>query len=43
LQAGSIAQAFGPWAGVAVGAMITLVFAIGILIWVPALRKVQAL
>jgi MFS family permease len=41
LQAGSIAQAFGPWAGVAVGAGITLAFALFVLIWVPALRKVQ--
>jgi MFS family permease len=42
LQAGSIAQAFGPTAGVAVGAGITLAFALSVFIWMPALRRAEA-
>jgi MFS family permease len=41
LQAGSIAQAFGPAAGVAVGAGITLVFALFVFFTVPVLRRVE--
>ena len=41
LEAGSLAQAFGPRVGVGAGAVITLVFAIGILIAVPSLRKLE--
>jgi MFS family permease len=41
LQAGAIAQAFGSAAGVAVGAGITLIFALSVFIWVPALRRVE--
>jgi MFS family permease len=41
LQAGSIAQAFGPTAGVAVGAGITLVFALFVFFTVPILRRVE--
>ena len=41
LQAGSIAQAFGPAAGVAVGAGITLIFALSVFIWVPSLRRIE--
>ncbi|MHB0878163.1 MAG: MFS transporter [Anaerolineae bacterium] len=39
LQAGTVAQAFGPTAGVAVGAVITLLFAIVVQVFVPALRR----
>jgi MFS family permease len=39
LQAGSIAQALGPTAGVAVGAGIVLLFAVGIFFAAPALRR----
>ena len=42
LQAGSIAQAFGPSAGVAVGAGITLAFAVFVFFTVPVLRRVEA-
>jgi MFS family permease len=41
LQAGAIAQAFGPAAGVAVGAVITLVFAAGVFFAVPSLRRLE--
>jgi MFS family permease len=41
LQAGTIAQTFGTPMGVAVGAGITLIFALSVVIWMPALRKVQ--
>lgn len=41
LQAGSIAQAFGPTAGVAVGAGITLAFALFVFFTVPVLRRVE--
>ncbi len=39
LQAGVIAQALGPTAGVAVGAGIVLLFAVGIFFAAPALRR----
>jgi MFS family permease len=42
LQAGSIAQALGPAAGVAVGAGITLAFALFVFFTAPALRRVEA-
>jgi MFS family permease len=42
LQAGSIAQALGPAAGVAVGAGITLAFALFVSFTAPALRRVEA-
>jgi MFS family permease len=41
LQAGAIAQVFGPAAGVAVGAVITLVFAAGVFFAVPSLRRLE--
>ena len=41
LQAGAIAQAFGPAAGVAVGAGITLAFALWVFFTVPILRRVE--
>ncbi len=41
LQAGAIAQAFGPAAGVAVGAGITLAFALFVFFTVPILRRVE--
>jgi predicted MFS family arabinose efflux permease len=41
LQAGAIAQAFGPAAGVAVGAGITLAFAVLVFITVPTMRHVE--
>jgi MFS family permease len=41
LQAGTIAQAFGPPMGVAVGAGITLAFALFVLFTVPALRRAE--
>jgi MFS family permease len=41
LQAGSIAQAFGPAAGVAVGAVLTLAFALFVFFAVPVLRRVE--
>jgi len=42
LQAGAIAQAFGPAAGVAVGAGITLAFALFVFFTVPTMRHVEA-
>jgi len=39
LLAGVIAQALSPTAAVAIGATITLAFALGIAIFVPSLRK----
>jgi MFS family permease len=42
LQAGAVAQALGPAAGVAVGAGITLAFALVILFAAPFLRRVEA-
>jgi len=42
LQAGAVAQALGPAAGVAVGAGITLTFALVILFAAPFLRRVEA-
>jgi fucose permease len=42
LQAGAVAQALGPAGGVAVGAGITLTFAIVILFAAPFLRRVEA-
>ena len=41
LQAGALAQAFGPAVGVAVGAGITLAFAVSVLLAVPALRRLE--
>ena len=41
LQAGALAQAFGPSAGVAVGAGITLSFALFVFFTVPVLRRVE--
>lgn len=41
LQAGTLAQAFGPTAGVAVGAAISLAFAIGVALAVPSLRRMS--
>jgi MFS family permease len=41
LQAGAIAQVFGPAAGVAVGAVIALVFAAGVFFAVPSLRRLE--
>jgi MFS family permease len=41
LQAGALAQAFGPQIGVAVGAVITLIFALVVTIKVPSLRKLE--
>ena len=41
LQAGAIAQAFGPAAGVTVGAVITLAFAVGVFFAVPSLRRLE--
>ena len=41
LQAGALAQALGPTAGVAVGAGIVLIFAVGVLFAVPSLRRVE--
>jgi MFS family permease len=41
LQAGALAQAFGPSAGVAVGAGITLAFALFVFFTVPVLRRVE--
>ena len=41
LQAGVIAQAFGPAAGVAVGAGIALAFALFVFFTVPVLRRVE--
>ncbi|MCS7285599.1 MAG: MFS transporter [Anaerolineae bacterium] len=40
LLAGSIAQSFGPVAGVAFGAGVNLLFSLAILLWVPAIRSV---
>jgi len=42
LQAGAIAQAFGPAAGVAVGAGIALAFALFVFFAAPAVRQVEA-
>ena len=41
LQAGTLAQALGPTAGVAVGAGIVLVVAVGVLFAVPSLRRFE--
>ena len=41
LQAGAIAQALGPTAGVAVGAGIVLLFAVGIYFAAPGLRRAE--
>ncbi len=41
LQAGALAQAFGPQIGVAVGAVITLLFALGVVIFVPSVRRLD--
>jgi MFS family permease len=41
LQAGGLAQAFGPGMGVAVGAVITLIFALGVAVLVPSLRQME--
>ena len=41
LQAGGMAQAFGPQIGVAVGAVVTLLFALGVLIFVPSVRRLK--
>jgi predicted MFS family arabinose efflux permease len=41
LQAGSIAQAFGPAAGVGVGAVLVLLFAIVVHLRTPALRRLE--
>jgi len=41
LQAGGLAQAFGPQIGVAVGAVVTLLFALGVLIFVPSVRRLK--
>jgi MFS family permease len=41
LQAGGLAQAFGPQIGVAVGAVVTLLFALGVLVFVPSVRRLK--
>jgi predicted MFS family arabinose efflux permease len=41
LQAGTVAQALGPAAGVAVGAGITLAFALFVLLAAPFLRRLE--
>ncbi|MBC7264952.1 MAG: MFS transporter, partial [Chloroflexi bacterium] len=41
LQAGTLAQVFGPTAGVAVGAAISLAFAVGVALAVPSLRQMS--
>jgi len=41
LQAGGLAQAFGPQIGVAVGAVVTLLFALGVLVFVPSVRRLN--
>lgn len=40
LLAGSIAQSFGPVAGVAFGAVVNLLFSLTVLLWAPAIRSV---
>jgi len=42
LQAGTIAQVFGPRAGVGVGAVLALVFAIAMLVLVPGIRTLRS-
>lgn len=41
LQAGALAQAFGPAMGVGIGAVVVLLFALGLFIFVPSLRKLE--
>jgi MFS family permease len=41
LEAGVLAQAFGPRVGVAAGAVIALAFALGVAIAVPSLRRLE--
>ena len=41
LLAGSLAQAFGPRIAVAIGAVITLIFSLWVLIFVPSVRRLQ--
>ena len=41
LQAGAIAEELGPGAGVAIGAAICLVFAVGVILVAPALRRLE--
>jgi MFS family permease len=41
LQAGGLAQAFGPQIGVALGAVITLLFALGVMVFVPSVRRLN--
>ncbi len=42
LLAGSLAQVWGPSAAVAIGAAVTLAFAIGLLLFVPLVRRLEA-
>ena len=42
LQAGAVAQALGPAAGVAIGAGMTLAFSLAVLSAVPSLRRLEA-
>jgi hypothetical protein len=42
LLAGSLAQTWGPAVAVAIGATVTLTFAIGLLLFVPLIRRLEA-